>query len=171
MKAITHPVPFSNDCDDRVMRSGQGLPSQPARSTMNTYEPGLEDREGHRLARWESSSSKKAKPDYNDEAQLAAATIAASPQTKAIRETAKDTAEDVRVRQALGQPNGYSRSDEVLVETDSYRITRSSDGTIRNDLHNRPDLKAPGVKMPTQPSGASPSSTGKTLTQEEIDNL
>ena len=108
---------------------------------------------------------KRPKPEYNDEAASTAATIAASPETNVLRQSAVTTAEDVRVRQALGQPNGYSRTEEILAETDSYRITRSSDGTVRNDLHNRPALKAPVVQSPSRQS------VGQTLTQEQIDQL
>lgn len=146
------------------MRAGQSLPSEPARATLNTFEPGLNDAEAPRSARWESTD-KRQKPEYNELASATAATIAASPATNTLRLTALVTAEDVRVRQALGQPNGYSRTEEVLVETDSFKITRSSDGTVRNDLHNRPDLKAPVVQSPNRPS------LGATLTQEQIDKL
>ena len=162
-RAITHPVAFSNDFDDRIMRSGHGM-TEPMKSHVNTYEPSAEDAEAPRLAKWESTD-KRQQPTYSELAAATAAQIAASPETNSLRQSAVTTAEQVHVRQALGQPGGFSRSDEVLVETDTYRITRSSDGTVRNDLHNRPDLKAHVVQTPRTHS------VGQTLTQAEIDNL
>ena len=163
MKPIQHPVAFNNDYDDRVMRSGHGV-SEPRTSQVNTYAPGLNDSTEPRVGQWQPTE-KRAKHEYNDEAASSAATIAASHETNTMRKTALVTAEQVQIRQALGQPGGFSRSEEILVETESFRISRSSDGTVRNDLHNRPDLKAPVVQSPKRPS------IGQTLTQEQIDQL
>ena len=163
-RAIIHPVAFHADHDDRIMRSGNGLPSEPARAAVSIYEPSATDAEAPKLARWESTD-KRPKPEYNEEASATAANIAASPETQALVCKAPAINDAVITATMLGLPNGYSRSEEVLVETDSFKITRSSDGTIRNDLHCRPDLKVPITHSPSRPS------IGATLTQAEIDQL
>ncbi len=165
MKAIIHPAAFSNDHDDRILRSGQSLPSEPARATLNTFEPSMNDSEEPRVARWDSTD-KRPKPQYNPAAVAATEAAVNSPITRTLVAAAPAVNEAVVTATLLGQPNGYSRSEEVIEETDSYRIARSSYGTIRTDLHCRPELKAvqPVVKTPNP-------SIGRTLTQEEIDQL
>ena len=133
MKPIVHPVSFHDDHDNRVMRSGHGLPSEPARATMNTFEPGLNDAEGQRVARWESSD-KKAQPLYCPEAVAATHLVVNSPETRELVAKAPAANEAVITANMLGLPNGYSRTEVIIKQTDTYIITRSSDGTVRTDL-------------------------------------
>jgi len=133
MKAMVHPVPFSNDYDDRVMRSGQGLASEPRKASINTYEPSANESSEPRVGRWEPTD-KRPKPLYCPAAVLATQAAVNSQETKDLVAKAPAVNEAVITATLLGQPNGYSRSDEVIEETDSYRITRSSDGTVRTDL-------------------------------------
>lgn len=132
MKAITHPVAFNNDYDDRVMRSGNGQGSEPRKSVVNTYEPGEND-SGERVGLWQPTD-KRQKPLYNPAAGLATQAAVNAQTTRDLVAKAPAVNEAVVNATLLGKPNGYMRSDEVIEETDSYRVTRASDGTIRTDL-------------------------------------
>ena len=114
------------------------LPTLPESSTVSRNHAISDKRRAEQAgAEWQPLAKKNDPLNDNPASERAASEQAASAEVLALRE-----AEVARVAalqfdgkgKALPTNAGYSRTEEVVEETNGYRITRYSDGSIRKDL-------------------------------------